>query len=56
MEVELTMSHRSGRVMREPDKYDIYDIFGDIYIMVINEFDDDHVFYSRAMTSSEVNL
>ena len=50
------MPHRSGRVMREFDRYDICDVFGDIDIMVINEFDDDHVFYSREMVSSEKNL
>ena len=56
MEVEPTMPHRSGRVMREPDRYDIYDVFGDTYIIVIDEFDDDHVSYSKTIASSEANL
>ena len=42
--------------MREPDRCGIYDVFGNTYIMVIDEFDDDHVFYLRAMASSKSNL
>ena len=30
--------------------------FGDTYIMVIDEFDNDHVSYSKAMACSKANL
>ena len=56
MKVEPMMPRHNGMVMREPDRYDIYDVFGDTYIMVIDKFDDDHVFYLRAMASSKANL
>ena len=42
--------------MREPDKYDIYDVFRDTYIMVIDKFDDDHISYLKTMANSEANL
>ena len=42
--------------MRKLDRYDIYDVFGYTYIMVINEFDDDYVSYSKAMASSKANI
>ena len=55
-EVKPTMPRRSRRVMREPDRYYIYDIFRDTYIMVIEKFDDDHVSDSKAIANSEANL
>ena len=50
------MPHRSGRVLREPERYRMYNAFGHTYIVVIDEFDDDPAFYSKAMANSEGNL
>ena len=55
-EVEPMMHRYRWRVMRKLDRYDIYDVFGYTYIMVINEFDDDYVSYSKAMASSKANI
>ena len=52
-EAEPTMPRRSGRVVREPERYGMYNAFGHTYTAVINEFDDDPTSYSKAM---EVNL
>ena len=57
MEVESTIPHHSGRVMKEPDRYDIYDLFWRyLHIMVIDKCNDDHFFYLKAMAYFEVNL
>ena len=56
MEAELTMPRRTGRVVREPERYSMYNAFGHTYTAVIDEFDDDPASYSKAMASSESNL
>ena len=53
---EPTMPRRIGRVVREPERYGMYNTFGYTYTAVIDEFDDDPASYSKAMTSSEANL
>ena len=50
------MPRRSEKVVRQPDRYDIFDAFGHTYIVVTDESDDDPISYSKAMASSEVNL
>ena len=50
------MPRRSGRVVREPERYGMYNAFGRTYTTVIDEFDDDPASYSKAMASSVVNL
>ena len=55
-EAEPTMPRRSGRVVREPERYGMYNAFGHTYTAVIDEFDDDPTSYSKAMASSEANL
>ena len=50
------MPRHSGRVMREPKRYGMYNAFGHTYTVVIDEFDDNPASYSKAMASSEANL
>ena len=50
------MPRRSGKIVREPERYDMYNAFGYTYTAVIDEFDNDPAFYSKAMASSEANL
>ena len=55
-EAEPAMPRHSGRVVREPERYGMYNAFGHTYTVVIDEFDDDAAFYTKAMASSEANL
>ena len=50
------MPRCSDRIVREPEKYGMYNGFGHTYTVVIDEFDDDPASYSKAMASSEANL
>ena len=55
-EAEPTMPRHSGRVVREPERYGMYNAFRHTYTAVIDEFDDDPASYSKVMASSEANL
>ena len=50
------MLYCSRRVVREPERYGMYNTFGHTYTTVIDEFDDDPASYSKAMASFEANL
>ena len=56
IEAEPIMPHRSGRVVKEPKRYGMYNAFEYTYIVVIDEFNDDPTSYSKAMASSQENL
>ena len=45
------MPHRNGRVMKEPERYGMYNTFGLTYTAIIDKFDDDPTSYSKAMAS-----
>ena len=55
-EAEPTEPRRSGRVVRQPDRYGMFDADGHVYTVVINGPDDDPASYSQAMASSDANL
>ena len=55
MKAESTMPYCSGRVVRKPERYGMYNTFRRIYTVVINEFDDDPASYLKAMASFEAN-
>ena len=50
------MPRHSGRVVREPERYGMYNVFGHTYTVIIDEFDDDPASYSKVMASSEANI
>ena len=49
------MPHRSGRVVRELEKYGKYNAFGHTYTVIIDEIDDDLASYSKLMATSGAN-
>ena len=55
-EAEPMMPRHNGRVVRELERYGMYNTFRHTYTAVIDEFDDDPASYSKVIASSEANL
>ena len=55
-ELEPAAHNRSGRVIRQPERYGLMSVEGEAFTAVIDETVDDPTSYTQAMGSSDANL
>ena len=55
-ELEPTAPRRSGRVVRQPERYGLLSAEGEAYTAIIDETVDDPTSFKEAMGSSDANL
>ena len=55
-EAEPSEPRRSGRVVRQPERYGLYNVEGQTYTVIDNGNEDDPASYLKAMASSDANL